>query len=351
MNDDVYTKLREFLDTLPAGFPATPTGVEIKLLKKMYTPEQAELTTKLKEEPEEVADIARRTGLDEANLAEKLEEMAQNGLIFRVRDGDKKLYQAYQFIVGTYEFQLKNLDKEFSELFEEYLPYIGLSMVNVKTSQMRVVPVESSVGVDSEVATYNRVRELVKQQDLISVAQCICRKEQELLGNGCSYPGEVCMGFGEFAQYYLDNGMAKQLTTEEALKTLDHAEEAGLVLMPTNSQKVEAICCCCSCCCPSLKFAKIAPRPSDFVKSYYEAAIDPELCTACGTCAEMCQMDAINEGDDVSDIIDGRCIGCGICVSSCPTEAISLVKKADIPEPPAGWRDTIAKIKSERTSI
>ena len=30
VSTDVYTRLREFMDTLPAGFPATPTGVEIK---------------------------------------------------------------------------------------------------------------------------------------------------------------------------------------------------------------------------------------------------------------------------------------------------------------------------------
>ena len=41
MGEDVYTKLREFLDKLPAGYPATDTGVEIKILKKLFTPEEA----------------------------------------------------------------------------------------------------------------------------------------------------------------------------------------------------------------------------------------------------------------------------------------------------------------------
>ena len=133
MSEDVYPRLREFMDTLPAGFPATPTGVEIKILMKLFTPEEAELTMKLEKEPEEVPVIAERTGIDESELAERLEEMAQKGLIFRVRDGDKALYQAFQFLVGIYEFQLKTLDKEFCELFEEYLPYLGLSLMAIKT--------------------------------------------------------------------------------------------------------------------------------------------------------------------------------------------------------------------------
>ena len=85
MSEDVYTRLREFMDKLPAGYPETPTGVEIKILKKLWTPDEAELTMKLKNEPEEISVIAKRVGMDEAEMAEKLEAMAQKGIIFRVR--------------------------------------------------------------------------------------------------------------------------------------------------------------------------------------------------------------------------------------------------------------------------
>jgi DNA-binding MarR family transcriptional regulator len=90
MSADVYTRLREFMDKLPAGYPETPTGVEIKILKKLFTPDEAELTMKLNSEPEEVAAIAARIGMDEKELGAKLEEMAQKGLIYRVRSGDKR---------------------------------------------------------------------------------------------------------------------------------------------------------------------------------------------------------------------------------------------------------------------
>jgi len=348
MSDDVYARLREFMDTLPGGYPATPSGVEIKLLKKLFTPEQAELTMKLGQEPEEVQSIAARLGTDEAELAEKLEELALKGCIFRVRDGEKRLYQAYQFVVGVYEFQLNRLDREFAEMFEEYLPHIGLSMAQVKTSQMRVIPLESAVESTPAVDTYNRLRDLVRQQEVISVEECICRKEQGLLGKECEKPREVCIGFGDFAQFYIDNGMGRQISVEEALKVLDTAEEAGLVASPTNSQKIEAICCCCSCCCPILRFAKIAPRPGDMVTSYYEAKLDAEECTACGLCVDRCQMDAIAEVDDVFEIVDGRCIGCGLCVAECPTQAISMVAKPGTQPPPVTFEDTLHQIGAER---
>jgi ferredoxin len=348
MSEEVYLRLREFLDKLPAGYPATPTGVEIKILKRMFTPEQAELAMKLREEPEDVATIAARTGRGEAELGEMLEEMARKGCIFRVRDGEKRRYQAFQFIVGLYEFQLNNIDREYAEMLEQYIPYLGLSMLPLKTKQLRVIPLESSIEAGSAVATYNRVRDLVEQQEVISVQQCICRKEQGLLGHPCDRPQEVCLCFGDFARFYIDNGLGRRISVEEALGVLDLAEESALVLCPTNSQKIEAICCCCPCCCPNLKGAKLMPRPADFVHSYYQAKIDSDLCSGCALCMDRCQMDAIRELDDAWEVVEGRCIGCGLCVSECPTSAISMVAKPGMEAPPRDFSETIHRIGAER---
>jgi ferredoxin len=198
------------------------------------------------------------------------------------------------------------------------------------------------------VGTYNRIRDLVRQQEIISVEPCICRKEQGLLDNECEKPKEVCIGLGDFARFYIDNGMGRQISVDEALKVLDTAEEAGLVACPTNSQKIEAICCCCSCCCPILRFAKMTPRPGDAVTSYYEANLDSEECTSCELCADRCQMEAIQEVDGVWEIIDGRCIGCGLCVAECPVDAISLVAKPGTEPPPATFNETLNRIGAER---
>ena len=45
-----------------------------------------------------------------------------------------------------------------------------------------------------------------------------------------------CLGFNDFAQYYIDNNMAREITADECLKLLDKAEEAGLVLSPSNTR-------------------------------------------------------------------------------------------------------------------
>jgi hypothetical protein len=41
-NMEIYRKLQKHLDTLPIGFPPTESGVEIRILKHLFTPKQAE---------------------------------------------------------------------------------------------------------------------------------------------------------------------------------------------------------------------------------------------------------------------------------------------------------------------
>jgi len=348
MAGDVYVRLREYLDALPAGFPETPTGVEIKILKKMFTPEQAELTVKLSKHPESAADIARRTNMDEADVADRLEEMAQKGLIFRVWEGDRRFYHAFHFLVGLYEFQVNRLDREFCELFEAYLPYFYVSMAG-QTGQMRVIPVASSLGDESTIAPYNRVRSMIDNETLFAVTNCICRQEQGLLGNECKKPKEVCLMFGKFAQFYIDNDNARQLTKKEVHGILDHAEANGLVLSPTNTQRPEAICCCCACCCPTLRGIKMMSNPGEIMSSGYHSRIDGDQCTGCGECIDVCPMDAIEDVDGSSEVKTERCIGCGLCADRCPVEAISMKERDEKRAAPVPTLDDLlAKISLER---
>ena len=348
--EEMYQNLRTFMDSLPTGFPETESGVEIAILKKLFTQEQAELFMQLTPTPETVTQIAGRAGMDAAALEPKIEEMAQKGLLFRVRENGRILYQVFHFLVGIYEFQLNTIDKELAEMVEEYLPHFGMALVGagVKTKQLRVAPVTSALDAASPVATYNQIRDLVAEQELISVQNCICRKEQGLLGNPCEHPGETCFSFGKFAQYYIDNNMGRKVDREETYRILDMAEASGLVLSPSNTRDISFICCCCSCCCPTIRYAKFFPKPARSFKTYYQSIIDPELCTACQDCFERCPMEAIVEGQAASEIDTGRCIGCGLCVAACPEEAISLKPLAEAQAPPEFIEDTFEQIQLER---
>ncbi len=352
MSDSVYLKQREYLHNMPGGFPSTQSGVEIKILKKLYTPEQAQLFLDLKEDPEPVSAIAARNGMNASELSEKLEEMAQKGLIFRVRDGENKLYQAYQFFVGIVEFQINRMDKELMGLLEEYLPYLGMLNFQLKTKGMRIIPIESSVNTLPSVATYNQARELAREHDTIAVSPCICRQMSELKGKHCERTLETCLAFGDHAQFYIDNGVGQQISNEELMKLLDVAEKEALVVSLTNTEKPSIVCLCCSCCCGILKGMKMLPQPSLIVNTFYTAQIDQENCSFCEVCIERCQIGAIKDKDgEAMEVLPDRCVGCGLCIPTCPEEAISLSPKENVKPPLRDLPEFMMTMKKERGLI
>ena len=175
---------------------------------------------------------------------------------------------------------------------------------------------------------YDKARKIILQQDKIIVAPCICRKEQEIMGEGCDRPLEGCLVFGAGAQYYADNGLGRRIDHDEAFRILHQAEKKGLVLQPSNAQKAVNICTCCGCCCQILKNLKRLPDPANHVASNYYAEVDEDLCTGCDVCMDRCQMDAIaNRGNRAYR--SKRCIGCGLCVPTCPEGAVSLTAKPE----------------------
>jgi electron transport complex protein RnfB len=70
--NDVYERLREHLDKLPGGFPATETGVELRILKRLFTAEDAELAQHLILKLEPATVISERAGISVEDAAERL---------------------------------------------------------------------------------------------------------------------------------------------------------------------------------------------------------------------------------------------------------------------------------------
>ena len=351
MAADVYTRLREQLDEYSVGFPITDSGVEIKILKKLFTEEEGEMFLNMSLVPEAPEAVAERLGRDLKEVAALLERMTGKGLLFRMRKEDSSLYSAIPFVVGIYEFQLKSMDRELAELVDRYFDEgFGVQM-GEQIMPLRPIAVNRSVEVLRPVAPYDDTREIVMGQEVIAVADCICRKEKGLLGKACDKPLEVCLSFGPQARYYVDLGMARFIDQEEALEILERCEEAGLVPEPDNSQRPLAICNCCGDCCGVLTNIKRHPRPAELVVSNYYAEVDEDLCCACETCLDRCQMEAVTIGEEGVAVIDlDRCIGCGLCVTTCETGALSLKPKPEDRrrEPPAKFSEAMVDMAKQR---
>lgn len=350
-DNDVYKRLREHLHNLPVGFPSTESGVEIRILRRLFTEEEAEMAIRLSPFPATANDIAEKTGQDLENVESLLEQMSKKGLIFNSHKGGITTYSASWFIVGIFEYQVNRLTKELAEDFDQYMEDgFRDELLSYDTHQLRVVPINQAINATQFVASYYDAQELIKQQSKISVQNCICRQKKDLQGKSCSRheEREVCLAFASGAYYFLEHGLGREISQEEALELLDFAEQKGLVLNPGNAQKTFTMCLCCGDCCEYLGVLKTHPKPSSLVNNSYYAQVDEDLCTGCETCLDRCQIDAITVVEGISTINLDRCIGCGLCVTTCPEEALSLKVKADVEIPPARATDLYMKINAER---
>jgi electron transport complex protein RnfB len=336
MAKDVFKRLQERLDQYSLGFPATASGVEIKILKKLFSEQDAAMFLSLTPRLETPEEIAGRVRMPPHEVAEKLRDMAARGLLFRLERDDTVKYGAIPFVHGLYEFQIKRLDREMAALVRKYSQDgFENAMLDSASSFLRTIPVQRSIDVKHNVAPYEDASEILRRAKKIVVTECVCRKASNLIGKGCDKPLEVCFMFGSMGQYYVDHGMGRELKIDEALEILAQAQEAGLVTQPASSQNPTGMCNCCGDCCGPLVALNNHPRPAEAVFSNYFAEITRDLCTGCGTCEERCQMRAIKVDEEGLAAVNlDRCIGCGLCVTTCPAEALKLTYK------PPGQRRT-----------
>ena len=327
--NEVYERLAKHLDNLPAGFPATDSGVEIRILKRLFTPEEAEAALALTMFPESAKSIAKRLEKNTTATEKLFYSMSQKGLIGRAGK-EKNKYIAANFIIGIWEYNVDNLTEKLIHDANEYIPKIMERIWSKqKTQQLRVIPVSKSISAEMNIMPYEKAESIIKKQSKIVVAPCICRKEQNMVGHGCDRPMETCLMLGSMAFYYEQNGIGRNVSQDEAQEILNKGIETGLVLQPSNSQRPEVICMCCGCCCLVLKNLNKMNEPAKIAYTNYYSTVREERCTICGNCEDICQMGAISMEDESAVISLARCIGCGLCFSRCEFDAITLHKKEE----------------------
>ena len=146
MSTDAYVRLADALDRLPNGFPRTESGVELEILKRIFTPEEAEIASKLGRNMESYIDISTRDGIENEDAKTKLSEMAKKRQLWTNDKDETPHYRLAPWIVGIYEAQVKTMDHEFAHLVEEYLHDGGMEgLMKPLPSIHRVVPAQSAV--------------------------------------------------------------------------------------------------------------------------------------------------------------------------------------------------------------
>jgi Pyruvate/2-oxoacid:ferredoxin oxidoreductase delta subunit len=349
---DAYEKLREKIDTsVPIPTPATDSKVEIEILKKLITPDEAEIASNLSPLPENADTIAQRAGMDVEQLKPVLETLARKGLIFKVY-ADDPLYNLVPMLPGIYEFQVGRLSIDMIELFEKYYAEKhGETVLSLKTPIARVIPVKESIPAELNILTYEEVENIIDEAGSVTLTDCLCRKNKTMIQEGCDGPADdICIVLGAWADYYAENGLGRKVTKEEGKNALKRAEDAGLIHNALNVREGSPfICNCCGCCCALIRGITQLKIPMAVAKSNFVAHISEDDCTGCGECVEVCHIKAIELKDSsVACLLEERCIGCGVCASHCPVDTIAMQRREKETVPPATMDDLMMKIAEER---
>lgn len=336
MTENSYQKLAEYLKMMPLGFPSAPSGVEMRILRKLFSPEEARIASGMKPAYESPAQIAEKLGTREEKLNEVLERMLSKGLVDGRGPRGNREYRVVPFLSIHGDLPLLQIDREYVEFFEQYLAEIFAEELGRSgPPYIRAFPAEQSLPSDHKVLTFEQVSEIVAKATHYVISDCPCCRKMKLLGRDCGRRVYRCISV-----YYEDDFCAeirieyrdgRKATREEVLNLLRMAEEEGFIHTGSNIQDGHAhICNCCPDCCPFLRMMRQNKSPYIVAPSNYVATIEPDSCVACGVCAEeRCPVNAIEPGDENYKVKPECCIGCGVCALTCPSGALSLVQKEE----------------------
>jgi len=356
-NDDiVYRKLQRYLDSLPIDYPETESGVEIRILKSLFTPQEAEIALKLKLILQEAKALFRpfkKKGWTLEQFSNKLLNLAKKGSINWIQSKEGINYYGIVYLAaGFYDFQIGKLTKELAKDFDQYFEEGFVSeMLENGILQMRTVPIEKSIPIEYNISNFDEIKSIVENINrTIYLSPCICRQSKDIQGKGCEHPQETCITIGRNPRIHLEQG--RIISKEEALDVLRMSQENGLIICPSNTQKPFMICSCCGCSCMFLENLKKYENPARFVNSNYFINVNEDKCSGCGDCISVCPMNANKVNENVISEVDlGYCIGCGVCIPKCPENARTLVKKEKEVIPPKNLTELYQKISQRKALV
>jgi len=332
----------------------------LNFLQGLFSREQAELAAEFPLGAHTLNALAKELKQDPGKLHTLLEQMADEGLIFvsGTETGESE-YSLPPFAPGLIEVQFMKgeetpearkradlvlkMNKALSVLGDGLFKQTELANEKLGLPGLRTLAVEETLPHNAEIATWEQITKILDQEASFAVGTCTCRQEAKFDGHACEIddvPMEACIYFGKVADYMIDRKFGKRYTRDDLIKLLKTSEQFGLVHNINNFLGSNIVLCnCCGCCCTVLKRMRQYRGLKQVVASNFLVEADAESCIGCGTCVDLCQMDALTLADDKIDVNPEYCLGCGNCAAACPSE--SLVLKRHTEYKPPGQRDDI----------
>ncbi|MFX0139291.1 MAG: 4Fe-4S dicluster domain-containing protein [Candidatus Hodarchaeota archaeon] len=188
-------------------------------------------------------------------------------------------------------------------------------------------------GQHGKIMTPKEIENLLNSTDNIQIAvgSCRCRLAQPNVCD-CELKGDITIQAG--AQIYKKHFPKdyKSVTKDEAIQLINCLNKKGLIpsiytfCMFGGVMHEFVICNCCThACIPLLAQKIIGFHTYDPGNSL--ARVVQQKCSGCGTCVNICQMDARSLSEYKTQVNPILCIGCGACEQNCPNKATDMIKR------------------------
>ena len=352
----VYRDLLEVMKSRRGPYAGLDIPEFFDLVQGLFTPEQAEVNNLLSHKPATVDQLAESWGRETETLSSILEEMADLGLCDTVvRDG-LRYYRGAPFMPGIFEYQFMpgretERDKKIAHLIHSYKEAYKAATGDVKVTfpATRVITVDRKIDAGNQIKTHDQVATYIDKYENISVTTCYCRHAAKLRDEDThDMPMQVCMLFGDMAEYTIERLGGRKVNKTEAREILDQAEEAGLIHMSRNtSEDISFLCNCDRWHCATVSTMMKQPKPGIVFNSGFEPQFDAESCIACEVCIARCPPEALTMGNsDVPEVDLDLCFGCAVCATGCDQDAILMKAKPGYPEPPRDLKELAGAIKA-----
>ncbi len=218
----------------------------------------------------------------------------------------------------------EKLDDFLGDRLKEYKKWLDEGKISYSS---KVIPVRESLDDRQWVLPTQQVLAIIKDADVIALADCVCRGHYKR----CQNPVDVCLLLNDYGENVVSKDRARKISYEEAASRLKAASDSGLVHLSLYrpDHRLYALCSCCSCCCHDLQLLLSHGQDHLVAHSDYVASTNEGMCDHCGECVSRCAPGARELRDEEMVCNADACFGCGLCVAACPMGAISMVLKKE----------------------